>query len=430
MARATPDLIDAGLALMERMPAPPNFKVAGMLSIISSLLGRRCWIDTEAELPRAYPNLYVLLVASPGVGKDNIIKYCTQLLVELQEFVGTQRHIVSFSGTSVSPKAIYDILGSSDSEQTFRYESRIHSFRSLTFHVAEMSTIMVDYNQTLIGVLNELYNCSPMASDRIRGQEVMIPNPHVSMLVGNQPATLFEVLPEKAFHMGFTSRLNIFQASQKITRRLFNIEVPAGHETDRKELRAKILADMQDVTLMSGPFRLTHAVGEWFNDFEADRPHEVPGSKWAGYNERRILHIQKFAMICSAAERSDRVLEVRHAERALQIMRDYEKKLPNLFDGVVSSRGYSASYDRFHQIVEQMATPIIVKENGVERLSHYEIRHMTLAMEIAKTHPIHEKEALMKELIQSGLLIVKQIKINDQPAVPVVPRTYVVQVSI
>ena len=173
MPRPIPDIINAGLQLLKRLPAPPNFKIAGVLTILSSLLGRRVWIDNEAELPRAFPNLYSMLVAPPGVGKDIIISWAAEVLNELQAFVGPQNRIWATAGTSISPKGIYDALASSDHcEQTFRWNGKPYQFRSLTFLIGEMSTIMPDYDQRLVGILNDLYNCAPFAADRIRGQEL------------------------------------------------------------------------------------------------------------------------------------------------------------------------------------------------------------------------------------------------------------------
>lgn len=429
MPRPVSDIINTGLALMKRMPAPENFKLAAVLTILSSLLGRRVWIDNEAELPRCYPNLYSMLVAPPGVGKDIVIAWAAEVLNELQAFVGPQNRIWASAGTSISPKGIYDALGSSDHcEQAFRWANKPYQFRSLTFLIGEMSTIMPDYDQRLIGILNDLYNCAPFASDRIRGQEIHIPNPHITMLIGNQPATLFETLPEKAFHMGFTSRLCIWQSSAKARRRLFNV---SDQEEPDPELRTKLLGALHDVTLMAGSFRLTPEAGEWLNDFAENEPYPVPGSRWVDYNPRRILHVQKFAMICSASERGDRQLQVSHCERALEFMRSYEKDLPHLFDGVVSSEGFSSIYEEVRNLCEQLATPIIVKRNnGTPVLSHYEITHLKLARELSRTTNPHKLEKLFTELIRSGILTLKMQKVEGQAPVPLTPRSYIVRVDI
>jgi hypothetical protein len=426
MPRPVPDIISTGMDLMARMPAPENFKLAGMLTIMSSLMGRRVWVDNEWELPRAYPNLYTMLVAPPGVGKDIVISWVRKALTTLQEYVGVQRRIWASAGTSISPKGIYDALNSSDHcEQHFRWSGEPQSFRSLTFLIGEMSTIMPDYNQALIGILNELYNCEMFAEDRIRGQDYLIPNPHITMLLGNQPATLFETLPEKAFHMGFTSRLCIFQAFEKVKRKR------SKKGADNSDLYPKFLDALHDVTLMTGGFKITPDADLWLDDFEEDNPFPVPGSRWIDYNPRRILHVQKLAMICSASERSDRKLNVNHLERALEIMRSYEKDMPHLFDGVVSSEGFSSIYEDVRNLCEQLAKPILVKKNdGTEVLSHYEVTHLILSRELSRTTNVHKVEKLFAELIRSGVLTVKMQKVEGQQPVPIVPRTYIVRVDI
>ena len=430
-ARPVSDIISASLQLMDRMPAPPGFKTAAALTIISTLLGRRVWLDNEAELPRCYPNLYTMLVAPPGVGKDIVISWVAEVLNELQTYIGPQNRVWASAGTSISPKGIYDALGSVDHcEQTFRWEGKPNAFRSLTFLVGEMSTIMPDYYQRLVGILNDLYNCAPFAADRIRGQELLIPNPHITMLVGNQPATLFETLPEKAFHMGFTSRLCIWQSATKARRRLFNIKEEAGAAAPAG-LRDNLIGALHDLTLMSGSFRLSPEAGDWLNDFAETEPYPVPGSRWIDYNPRRILHVQKLAMICSASERGDRRLEMSHCERALDIMRSYEKDLPHLFDGVVSSEGFSSIYEEVRTLSEQLADPVIVRRHdGTEVLSHYEITHLKLSRELSRTTNAHKLEKLFAELMRSGVLTLKMQRVEGQAPTPLTPRTYIVRVDL
>ena len=430
MSRPLPNIIDAGLQLLAPLPAPANFKTAAVLSIMSSLLGRRVWIDTDAGFPRAFPNLYIMLIAPPGVGKDVVITWASDILSELQEQLAPRR-IWATAGTSISPKGIYDALGSSDhSEQTFTYNRQIHTFRSLTFHIGEMSTIMPEFNQVLVGVFNELYNCKPLAMDRIRGQEIVIPNPHLTLLVGNQPDTLFATLPERAFHSGFTSRFCIFQATERRKGKLVNISDEPDIETPDPELRSKFLDCLHDVSLMSGPFRLTKAAAQYLNHFAEKEPYPVPGSRWSDYNPRRILHLIKLSMIYSAAERSDRKLEVAHCETALQLMLSYEKDLPHLFDGVVSAEGFSSIFEEIYELVERLATPVLVPDPlnpPSERLSHYEVTHLKLSKVLSRTNNAHKQEKLFTELKRSGILVPKMVKEEGQPAVLHQPLTYIVR---
>jgi hypothetical protein len=430
MPRSLPDIISAGHQLLAPTPAPENFKTAAVVSVISSLLGRRVWIDTDAGFPRAYANIYSMLIAPPGVGKDVVISWASDVLSELQEQLAPRR-IWATAGTSISPKGIYDALGSTDHcEQTFTYNRKVHSFRSLTFHIGEMSTVMPEFNQILVGILNELYNCKPLATDRIRGQEIIIPNPHLTLLVGNQPDTLFATLPERAFHSGFTSRFCIFQAKERRRGKLFNISDEPMIDLPDPELRSRFLDCLHDVSLMSGPFRITKAAGQWLNHFAEEEPYPVPGSRWADYNPRRILHVMKLAMIYSASERSDRKLELSHCESALTLMRSYEKDLPHLFDGVVSAEGFSSIFEEVYELVERLAISILVpdpKNPSQERLSHYEVTHLKLSRELSRVHNPHKQEKLFAELKRSGILVPKMDKAEGQPAVLHQPLTYIVR---
>jgi hypothetical protein len=112
-------------------------------------------------------------------------------------------------------------------------------------------------------------------------------------------------------------------------------------------------------------------------------------------------------------------------------MRLYEKDLPHLFDGVVSSEGFSSIYEEVRNLCEQLATPIIVKRHdGTEVLSHYEITHLKLARELSRTTNAHKLEKLFAELIRSGVLTLKMQHVEGQAPVPLTPRSYVVRVDL
>jgi hypothetical protein len=112
-------------------------------------------------------------------------------------------------------------------------------------------------------------------------------------------------------------------------------------------------------------------------------------------------------------------------------MRDYERHLPTLFDGVVSSEGFSSIYEEVHALVEQLATPILVKKpDNTEVLSHYEITHLKLSRELSRTTNPHKLEKLFNELVRSGVLTLKMQKIEGHGMIVMQPRTYIVKVEL
>jgi len=405
MPRETNDIIDTALDLMSGLLAPDNFKLWTIISVISSLLARRCWMPNDVGLPPAYPNLYILLVGEPASGKDVSIGFGTNLLIEAQK-LAEPRRIITLGAQSISPKGIYDMLGpEGNATQNFTYNRKPHVFNSVTFHIPELSTTMVDYNPLLVGVWNELYNCNPILRDTIRGRDIKINNPHACLLLGNQPDTLFDVLPEKSFGMGLTSRIMFIQCFHETRGVLFTDE-----PRDVSAIYQKLVVDLHDVSLITGPFEPTREVKRYLNEFALDRPDWVKGRKWKNYNGRRPLHLQKLCMICAASERSNKIVEMRHLDRAYDFLTGYEKELPRLFENVISSRGYI-------EVFEQIDSFLANKKK---------IKHRDLTRELARTRNIVEVDRLIIDCLKGGLLEIEKDTSFDPP-IEKRPRTYLVR---
>ena len=75
--------ISAYEQLTADLPSPLVFRRWAAIAGISMSLERRCWIGAGAS--RIYPNLYILLVANPGVGKDMAIGPLRDLLHEAKK---------------------------------------------------------------------------------------------------------------------------------------------------------------------------------------------------------------------------------------------------------------------------------------------------------------------------------------------------------
>lgn len=405
MPRATPDVIDTAMSLMVGLTAPDNFKVWTAISAISSILARRVWLPNNVGLPPAYPNLFIMYVGEPATGKDITIGWGTQLLLRIQE-EAAPRTVVTLGPQSISQKGIYDAFDDG-AEQVYTYQSRTHQFNSVIFHIPELSTIMTDYDSKLIGVFNDLYNCGPWMRDRIRGRNVSVKNPHATLLFGNQPDTLFEVFPEKVFGMGFTSRLMFIQCFEQVRGILFTHD---NKNLMNSELYNMLVTDLLDISLITGPYECTIEVKEALNEFSLQHPDEVPGRKWKHYNGRRTLHLSKLCMICAASERSKKLIEMRHLERAYNFMRDYEKDLPRLFDNIISSRGFVEIYDQINNFLKDKK----------------EIKHSELSYELSRTRTIQEVRMHIDEFLREGLLEIKRNYDLDPPQ-DIKPRTYIVR---
>ena len=403
MARQCANFLDAWLEYSDPLPTPYLFRVWTGLGVISSALSRRVWLAGNERLPPCVPNLYLMLIGAPGVGKDVALNKGADLILAANA-LAAPHHIARLGGESISKKGLIDRLADDRSKQVCSYklggESHTFEFHSLTFCIGEFSTAMPEYDPVLVPMLNDLFNSKSSYDDTIRGLEVSIKNPHLVLMAGNQPDTLAEVFPEKAFRMGLTSRIIFVFAEQPVIRDIFD-----ENETKwDKTIFDKLAQDFCDIARMGGPFKVEAAVKKQINDFNRNRPGEIDMDKFKNYNTRRPLHIQKLAMICAAAESNERIIRQRHWDRALDFLYMTEAKMPLMFENVVSSRGYSEVYEE----VFKMGSPLTNKQ---------------LSMRLSRTRTPLEVPLIIKQLKADGVLVPE---VNEL-GVPKIPASYIVK---
>jgi hypothetical protein len=398
MPRLLNNFLSGWMDYTSPMPTPEIFRQGAGLALISSALARRTWITGNSRLPPCVPNLYIMLVGPPGVGKDVAINKAAEIIYEANERAAPVK-IARIGGESISKKGLIDRLADERSKQTCTYKhngkSHTFEFHSLTFCIGELGTAMPEYDPNLVPLLNDLYNNKPAYEDTIRGLEVQIRNPHLTLLLGNQPDTLSEVFPEKTFRMGLTSRLIFVYSVSPVIVDIFNTDESSWDPT----LFDNLVHDFIDIAKIAGPFSVERSVQDLINDFNRTRPCEVPTDRFRSYNTRRPLHIQKIAMCVSAAESNERVIRFRHWEQALELLFQIERAMPKIFDDVVSSRGFVEIYEQ----IKGMSSPV----------SHYQLSHT-----LAKTRSPLEVPLIIKTMISDGVLepVLNDIGVPTRPA--------------
>lgn len=389
MPRKLPNIIDGFLEYTDALPTPRIYRLWSGILLVSSALSRRTWLQANSRLTPCYPNIYAMLVGDPGIGKDVAINKVSDIIYSAIE-IAAPKTIVRLGGESISPKGLLDKLADPASKQhvafTEKGRKREAEFQSLTFCIGELGTAMPEYDPKLVPILNDLYNNKKVFEEKIRGMEVKIPNPHLTMLLGNQPNTLAEVLPDKAFRMGLTSRIIFIFAQNPVTCDLFIDDESLWDVT----LEEQIAHDFVDIAAnFSGPFRVAPEVKRAINTFNHERPNPVIGNRFEGYNTRRPLHAQKVAMCLAAAESNKQVLEMSHWERALSILSEAEALMPLIFEDVITSRGFSETYDDLCTFVQPGDTVAL----------------HDLHRRLSRTHPAYEVKNIIDMAVNDGTLI-------------------------
>ena len=66
------DIIDSFMRYTENLPTPVSFRRWGAISMVGQMLARRVWTRSAGGI--IYPNLFIMLVGNPAIGKGIAIK--------------------------------------------------------------------------------------------------------------------------------------------------------------------------------------------------------------------------------------------------------------------------------------------------------------------------------------------------------------------
>lgn len=380
--RVNNDFLTTWQDFVEFLPAAPLFKKWGGIFLIAAMLTRKVWVRTDPTYPPIYPVLFVTFAGQPASGKDMVINTVRRLLELASEGMAPNTGI-NLGPESISVKGLVDALADEDAELTFTFRNgnkkEVVKYHSLVICLGELGTFMPEYNTQLISVLNDLYNCKPSFSDRVRGRglvsSVKIANPHVALLLGTQPATLADIVPEQAYQMGFTSRINMIVAKEIIRLPMYD-----QAREDRSHLEGKLVSDLRSIAALTGPFRVTSDFKKLMNEFHLTNPNPIKHTRFLDYNARRSLHLHKLAMVNSVSHSNNLTLTEEDFTQAKAWLFESEEVAPSVFDDLTSSAGFSHS-------IEQA-----LNHNGAT------ISQAELIRKLRRTHKPQEVGAILKSM--------------------------------
>lgn len=295
------------------------------LSIISAALERKCWIDRGYF--KLYPNLYVIIVGDPGTKKSS----STQIALELLRASAD----INFIEDCLTPASLITTLR--NSEKTFmnpvlnQYERMSPAY----VYSSELSVLLTDIGGgNILTLLTNFYDSgpkdpnTPWIKKTIKDGTIEIFGPQLSMLGCSTKEWLIRSLPGDAIGGGFTSRI-IFCVIDETP-----APVPYPSPKDAA-LFDKLCQTLKHINTLAGPFRETpearEAYAAWYTDFMIQELPECPDERFKGYAARKGDTVLKLAMVFSASERDDMLINERDLGRAVIYLHTLEQSMFKAF---------------------------------------------------------------------------------------------------
>lgn len=322
MPNEKPSIIQDYLEYTGGIPCHEIFRKWVAIWAISASLERRVWLQLSGG--KLYPNLFLFLLAPPGVGKDQAIHPMLGLLRRVGE--------VNLSPVSMTDKGMLDAIADPTAVKEFQPEGSPSRtvYQSLNVCVPELGTLFTKHDLGFLSIVNDLYNCSGEFREKIRSrkEELIVRNPHMTLLGGTQPSFLAKLFPPESWGMGFMARIIMIYHGVPEKKSLFRGKA----NTDKGFYEQRLIKGLERIAKISGPMEVSpeaeELIEQWhFNESEEDRPDHP---KLQHYNTRRILHLLKLCMIHAAAEDCMTITEA-HFQQSLDELLAVEEVLPEIF---------------------------------------------------------------------------------------------------
>ncbi len=333
------------MALTEGVITPPLFRLWSGIACVAGALERRVWAKTGPG--EIYPNLYVLLVAPPGVGKF-VIEVVRNLWQDAAE-PGSKIPAFKVGSDSLTNASMMDELAKSRRNMIVPAGPPLQ-YHSLLIPAEEFEVLVPSYDKQFIASLNSIWNNKSLHKESRRTgnvKELMIEKPQFNILAGAQPAYLANTFPEEAWNTGFCRRLIMIYSSESPLRSIFYTpEHVIG-------LRERLLRRLSHMSSMYGPVLWHRDAAECLDKWHlASGPPTPTHSKLVHYNRSRSVLVTKLAII-SAVSRGD-ALKLEHIdiERAMAWLLEAEQFMPDVFREMIG-KSDKAILDELHMYVMQ-----------------------------------------------------------------------------
>lgn len=324
--RKVENFLDSYVAYNSDGFVPDKFHLWTAVSIVAGALERKVWLPWS-KVFSWYPNLYILLVSKPGIGKSSAINPGVGMLRQLSSEFGNLNLLPS----QVTEARLIEMMRH---HTTFEYDNNIYKHCSGYFYASEASSGLRDVYGSFIDTITSFYDCDALWEKATigMGKDIYsLVNVCFNLLAGSTFDYLSKLITDQNIMGGFASRCTYVIQKDAVIRT--SPWQNRGLKAKSAERYQELLADLFDIHNMNGPFKADEefavAWEKWFPEFDKQR-QEMKSEKMQSLMVRKSTLVIKLSMILSACESSDRILRKSHWERAMQMSDDVEKDLPDM----------------------------------------------------------------------------------------------------
>lgn len=333
--------VDKFLHYTNGINSPPLFRKWGAIALLAGAVERKLWITTRSG--SIYPNLYVVLVAPPGVGKSEVTWRVRHFWSQLPS-----HHIAPSSVTKAS--LIDSLAGATRHIQRLNEIPSMIAFNSLLIASNELGVLLPAYDNEFMNVLTDLYdNKSYEETRRTKDLHILIKNPQINIIAACTPSYLNAMMPEGAWDQGFASRTIFIYSGEQVDMPLFG-EADESELSDEEEA---LIRDLKTISRLYGKMEITDEAKQFLENWHRNKGEPRPDHpKLLYYNSRRTVHLIKLSMIAAVSRTQSAVIDLPDVQCALDWLIEAEHYMPEIFRSMSSNSSTQIVREIWHFVYE------------------------------------------------------------------------------
>lgn len=374
------DFVEKYLEFTDERPSPEIFRKWAAITTLSGALEKRVWTRTKAG-PQ-FANLYVMLVAPPGIGKSQAINPVEQLLKATKKFLIAPNSVTSASFIDALARAQRTVL---------LPNNKFLEYHHIFVFAAELGVFLNAHDLGFLSIINELFDHKESYREERRHslkEPIDIPKPMTTLLVGSQPGFLATLLPDAAWTMGWTSRLLMVYSNSAPN-------VPIFGEYEQHEAVQQALVEKLDRAAdyygeMKWDAKAINAIEAWRKDGWKPVPDHP---KLANYIPRRgSIFAIKLAMVSAMSRGEALAIRECDVDRARNWLLEIETLMPQIFRDMIMR-----SDDQVIEETFQYAFSLYIKHKLA-------ISSAILLRFLSQRTPAEKAERILSLMEKSGML--------------------------
>ena len=305
----------------------PLFHTWVGISILAAALSKKIWLNLGRI--KVFPNLYVVLVAEPGIArKSQSINYGVEIMNEIDS--------IFMSADAITKEALLQDLECA--KGTYDDCGVNRGFCALNIVSKEFESFLGQKkeNTKMLVLLTDLFDAheGPWRYRTKGSGSNVINNVFLNILAATTPESLASSFPSSAIGGGLTSRIIFIWASGGHKK----IAYPAFTE-QMFDMQVQLVHDLAIIARSSGNYTFSTDARtrweKWYNFYNERSPERIcKDPAFHGWYSRKPMFILKIAMILTVSKSDTLTLEWKEIYEAVEIIVEAEKLMGKTFSSI------------------------------------------------------------------------------------------------